>query len=283
MKTAEIIAGWITLPLLIWSCEKEDLTLPASLELSFSAEVRTALNGDVSLGSSEINSGSFRFIGKRNAAEDVDFTLRFDQPKRISLSDPSDKKVKADIPQGLYNSFDIQWNSIQSAGNFQEFNEELEDFLDDLNEDDDGDDDDNGNNENGNPPSGIIDDLDDVVEAYFENISPGIMIEAELMDGNQSIKIIFVIDDELIMELKVRGHSGNNEISLDADVNNNLLVEFDTDYWMKPLSKQVFKRAWKAEMENGDKVIFIHKSINPDIYTILLGRLENAFKAIKTE
>ncbi len=283
MKKIAQIRVFIFLCLILVSCEKEDFTLPASVEVSFSAEITSGLNGDANLTGVDIYSKNLRFTGKRNLGDDVDLTLTFDSPMKISLTGSMAETEKVDIPQGLYSRFEVQWTSLPSMGSFDEFNDELEDFLDDIN-DDDGDDDGNEDDDDKkNRNSGIQDDLEELIEAYFENITPGIIIEGNLSDNGQNFNLIFVVDDEIIMEIPVKGNSGQDEISLDADAENKLSLSFNADFWMKPLSLQIFRQAWIAETDDGEKVIFIQKSINPEIYTILLSRLESAFMASKVE
>lgn len=281
-------AGLLLVAAIFYSCEKEEHTLPASMKMTLRTEVSDGMNGDFQLTGLEIWSDDFRFRGNRSVGEDIDFLLSFPEPRQFSLSGPGFPAVNADIPQGIYSSFEISWNIAEGTGNYDGFQSVLEDYLDDDDSDDDSDDGgDDGDDDTGDDTDDDVeddaegDDLEDVLESYFEFIVPGVKVEATLLDGTTRYRVLFVLDDGLRMDIPATLEDGSSEISFLSGAENEFLLAFDTEYWVRPLSREVFRNARSAENDEDEEVIFIQKSINTELYTILLSRFEDSFRLMK--
>ncbi len=117
--------------LLLTSCEKDELTLPAEVNFEFefiAHEDGIIGNGPKKLSSNlqqppgkiEIDQGtlvieSIVFDGRRQEGEDVFFTSDLSEPVVVNLqTEESNKPLKFDIPQGIYNRIEID---IELDGN----------------------------------------------------------------------------------------------------------------------------------------------------------------------
>ncbi|MEA2105949.1 MAG: hypothetical protein U9P82_04430 [Bacteroidota bacterium] len=117
---------------LLSSCEKDELTLPAEVNLAFSMEPYPAETGLKAGEGFEVNQGtiiiqSLEFDGRRDQGEDYFFTKHFENALQAELHNGTvNQQVSFDIPQGIYNRIEMIFslghegeNAICLQGRFQ--------------------------------------------------------------------------------------------------------------------------------------------------------------------
>jgi len=97
----------------LWSCEKDDLKLPAEVELafdmkSFNLEENAKAAQQFAVDEAYIVLSSIEFDGKREQGEDYFFTREFDNPLQAEMhTGLTNQDVSFDIPQGIYNMIEM--------------------------------------------------------------------------------------------------------------------------------------------------------------------------------
>jgi hypothetical protein len=109
---------FISLILVVYSCQKDELTEPTSVDLEFSMDSYTC-NGDggAKSGTSfEMTEGtmiveSIEFDGRRDVGEDYFFTSDFSEPLIAQMHiQQTSQNVSYDIPQGVYNRIELNFS-----------------------------------------------------------------------------------------------------------------------------------------------------------------------------
>ncbi len=294
MKPYRALLLIATLFFLLKSCQKEDFSLPADVYLEFSASSVTALDGGLEFSSSGMMIHSFRFLGERNTASDIDFVKELEHGSVYNVFSDSQPEILVNIPRGPYEEFHLDINIPEGTGDLPAIHQQIEDWLrrvdgDDDDDDDDGDDDD-GDDDDGDDDDGDDDDGDEnitdlendlgtIITGYLESIQPGMIMQGILTVSDLDYSVFFVAEDDLLLSLQVKNSEMTRQIIL-QEGENILQIRFDPEKWFSPLSEQILESAWVGRVNN-ERIIFIHKKINPELYTILLSRLEVAFSATK--
>ncbi len=97
----------------LWSCEKDDLKLPAEVKLafdmnSFNMEETTKAAQQFSVDQAYLVLSAIEFDGKREQGEDYFFTREFDKPLQAEMhTGLANQDVSFDIPQGIYNVIEM--------------------------------------------------------------------------------------------------------------------------------------------------------------------------------
>lgn len=108
---------------LLSSCEKDELTLPAEVNLAFSMEPYHTETGLKAGGDFEVSQGtiiiqSLEFDGRRDQGEDYFFTKHFDNALQAELHNGNvNQQVSFDIPQGVYNRIEMMFSLGQEGEN----------------------------------------------------------------------------------------------------------------------------------------------------------------------
>ncbi len=292
MKQYRVLYLFATLLLFFKGCQKENFSLPADVRIEFSTNPATALEGDLEFFSSGLMIHSFRFLGERNTGN-IDFIKELDPGSVFSILSGNNPEILVNIPRGLYEEFNIQISVSEGTGDISSLNQEIETWLgrlEDYDDDDDGDDDDddgdddddNGDDDDDNGDDTIFElqkDLGSIISQYLENVQPGMIMEGTLSIPDHDYSVYFVVEDDLLLPLQVQNREMTRQINFQEGMNT-LQINLDPEKWFAPLSEQILTNAWFGRVDD-ERIIFIHKKINPEIYTILLSRLEVAFSASK--
>lgn len=95
------------------ACEKNELKLPAEVQLAFdmntfALEENSKSGQQFSIDEAYLVLGSLEFDGEREQGEDYFFTSNFDEPLQAEMhTGNSSRTVSFDIPQGVYNRIEL--------------------------------------------------------------------------------------------------------------------------------------------------------------------------------
>lgn len=111
MKNAFFISCMICIAL--WSCEKDELKLPAEVKLafdmkSFNLEEDVKASQQFYVDEAYFILSDFEFDGQREEGEDYFFTRHFDEPLYAEMhTGLTNRDISFDIPQGVYSKIDL--------------------------------------------------------------------------------------------------------------------------------------------------------------------------------
>ena len=97
----------------LYSCEKDELTLPAEVTLEFAmepfhAETDLKINSGFDVDQGIITLEGLEFDGRREQGGDYFFTRNFELPLQAELhSGSANQQVSFDVPQGVYNRIEM--------------------------------------------------------------------------------------------------------------------------------------------------------------------------------
>lgn len=295
----------MALAMLISSCQKEDYNLPADVMLNFSVSSPEAIGGKLVFNSTVIKVENFRFTGNRILGEDIDFIKQMNPVAEYNLFSESIPVITVNIPRGLYEQFEIQLDIASGAGDYGSINTQIENWLRKIEDDDDSDDDDDddGDDDSDDDDSDEddsdedSDDIDDdepgddiyelqvelgtIINLYLNSTEPGAVFRGTFSDNGIDYDIVFVMEDPVNLSFPALNSQKGREITFNEG-NNNLEITFNPANWLLPVSEQVLKNSWIG-INQDQHTIFIHKKINPELYIILLSRLEDSFTVTKTD
>ncbi|PLX23701.1 MAG: hypothetical protein C0597_00685 [Marinilabiliales bacterium] len=126
------VAIFVSMVIILSSCEKDDITQPVEVEFEFSME-SFHMEGDSKAASGfDVDEGTIiiseiQFDGRRNQGEDYYFTSDFNSPLMAQMHNRvMNQNVSYDVPQGIYDRIDIHLSlgdsaqfALQLQGRFQ--------------------------------------------------------------------------------------------------------------------------------------------------------------------
>lgn len=255
---------YILLPLLLLAggCTKEEHTLPVNFNLQFVVDDKPVMDGLLTVENIIVNLNSIEIEGRRTVGEDVFLNREFDNGHHLELkmNSPSES-IDLNLPQGVYNRLSFLLNfkeDMEEEGHIEELQEWLEDVE-----------------EGGYEVEELQEDLGDILEDYLEEIQPSIMLKAKYQRNEIHYHVLFVVNDPLRITVLSKNSSGNKEITLQKDILNTGKLVFDPSYWFSLISPSMLESAFQGVTDN-EKYIFIHKKVNPQLFTVIYNRLEES-------
>ena len=99
------------LVLTLAGCGKDELALPANVQVKLFLDRNTDGGGDMSFTDGFIDIASIEFAGDRESGEDITFVSDFQTVVRANLANGNtDPVIAFDIPQGTYNKITLGLN-----------------------------------------------------------------------------------------------------------------------------------------------------------------------------
>jgi hypothetical protein len=266
MKKAFIFSKFLITLILIQltgcMAEKYETTLPTDFQMYFTISEVPVMDGKLTIKSIVLNLNSIEIEGRRAAGEDVFMTRKFDDPRFIIIRPHvTSEVIDFNIPQGIYDrlSFQLNFRPDQEEENFyDDFEEWLEDMdegeieIDDLRED-----------------------LGDIIEDYLEDVTPCLVMHAEYYKNNELYNVFFVINDPLSLNLLATNAFGERDVILDRKIINRGEIIFDPSIWFSIVQPPVLESSFHGVIDE-DKYIFLHKKVNPLLFTTIYNRLDGS-------
>ena len=248
-------------------CTKDDYTLPADFRLNFSIDEEPVINGMLIINTISLRLKSIDIHGYRETGGDVFLTRSF-SPGDIHVIRPnkSNETIKFDIPQGVYNpiSFSLVF---QPDAKEKELIEDIEEWLQDVEEEDDDDDDDDLEE--------LQEDLGEIIEDYLEDIKPCILVEGKFVNNLTTKNVILVVNDPLTFQILSQNRNGELEVILDKNIVNKGNLKFDPSYWFSVITPEMLNGAFIGVIDDTD-YIFLSKYINSQIYNAVFNRIKES-------
>ena len=250
--------------ILLGSCEKEDYTLPVDFRLNFSIDEKPVMSGMLTIDAISLGLKSIDIHGYREVGGDVFLTRSFN-PGDIYVIRPntSNETIHLDIPQGVYNpiSFSLVY---QHDANETKLSEDIEEWLQDV---EDGDDDDDLEE--------LQEDLGDIIKDYIEDIEPCILVKGKFISNLTTKHVILAINDPLTFQILSKNRNREPEVILDKNIVNNGNLNFDPSYWFSVITPEMLNGAFIGVIDETN-YIFLSKYINSQIYNAVFNRIEES-------
>lgn len=263
------------------SCDSEDMNLPAAVNLSLVAEPTQALDGNLSVNRLEIQLNKFEIRGERSAGGNILLDRNLSQQEGFYNIMQNSSSIEFDIPQGTYNALNLSIYFVKDEAEAEEITEDLNEWLEDEADEDeddgDGDGDDEDEDEDGEGDRKAIGDerLGEIVEEYLDKVTPALLFTADISISNKSYLLVMAMNEFTTYNIPVINNNGGNSVSLSRSSETNMEMVFNPEYWFNGTSLQALRNAEIAEIK-GQKVIFLHKQVNPNLYTLILNRIEES-------
>lgn len=258
----------LVLSSLLFSCDDDtDLTLPSNVNLVFKVEPETALNGRLGVERLEIQLNRIEIIGQRSAGANVDLDRNFSETDGfIDIANSSDA-LNFDIPQGSYQSLSFRFGFVRDTED-EDILEDIEDWLEEKAE--------------GEEEEDLADDLGEIVEEYLEDIKPAFLFTAILTRNDQRFKLIMPINESFFYNIPVLNADDERAITLQTNSTSNFEMVFNPEYWFAITSYEALMNADKGKFDNDEVFIFLHKQINPNLFSLIINRIqESTFIRVK--
>ena len=249
--------------LLTSGCEDQaEFTLPSDFELKFRIADTPVMDGKLIVRSIALNLGSIEIEGRRAVGEDVFMTRKYDDPRVIIIRPHfTTEAMDFNIPQGIYDRLLFQLK-FQPDPEEEDLYDDFEDWLEDMEE---------GELE----IDDLREDLGDIIEDYLEDVSPCLIMHAEYFKNNELYNVVFVINDPLSLNLVATNIFGEREVILDKKIINRGEIVFDPSIWFSVVQSPVLESSFYGVID-GDKYIFLHKRVNPLLFTTIYNRLDGS-------
>lgn len=261
IKKFIFIFGVLWLPFLS-GCTKEDFTLPASVNLQFSSTDSLVMDKSLTLQGLSFNLTSIEIDGRRSVGGDIFQSKGLPDGLRVQIQGGSAKEqVPLTLPQGVYDRLSLVLK-YQSDAREADLDEDFDDWLSDV-------------REGKESTQDLQEDLGDLIEAYLKEVNPSILLKGRYGRNQLSYQVIFAVNDVLSVKAVSKNQKGGQEITLKKGITNTGVVEFDLAYWFSVVSPAMLEKAFIGELD-GVKYIFIHKKINPDLFTAIYNRIEES-------
>jgi len=253
---------FIILLIITAGCEPEEYTLPVDFELKFRIAETPVMDGKLIVRSIALNLGSIEIEGRRAAGEDVFMTRKFDDSRVIIIRPHfTTEAISFNIPQGIYDRLSFQlklWPDPEEEDLYDDFQEWLEDMEHGEEEIDD-----------------LREDLGDIIEDFLEDVSPCLIMHAEYSKNNELYNVVFVINDPLSLNILASNVFGEREVILDRNIINRGEIVFDPSIWFSIVQPPVLESAFYGVIDD-EKYIFLHKKVNPLLFTTIYNRLDGS-------
>lgn len=255
------ISGVLWLPFLS-GCTKEDFTLPASVNLRFSSTDSPVVDQNLSLEGLSFNLASIEIDGRRSVGGDIFQSKNLSDGLRVQIQGGSAKEqVPLTLPQGVYDRLTLVLKH-QSDAQEADLDEGFDDWLSDVREEKES-------------AQDLQEDLGDLIEDYLKEVNPSILLKGHYERNQISYQVIFVVNDVLSIKAVSKNKKGGQEVTLKKGITNTGVVKFDPAYWFSVVSPAMLEKAFIGDL-NGVKYIFIHKKINPELFTAVYNRIEES-------
>ena len=260
--TSPIAIIFIILLIVTSGCEPEEHTLPVDFELKFRIAETPVMDGKLIVQSLALNLGSIEIEGRRAVGEDVFMTRKFDDPRVIIIRPNfTTEAIDFNIPQGIYDRLSFQLK-FQPDPEEEDIYEDFDEWLEDMEEGEEEIDD-------------LREDLGDIIEDYLEDVSPCVIMHAEYFKNNELYNVVFVINDPLSLNILASNIFGEREVILDRNIINRGEIVFDPSIWFSIVQPPVLESAFYGVIDD-EKYIFLHKKVNPLLFTTIYNRLDGS-------
>ena len=265
---------FIFILLIFWGCDKEEHTLPVDFNLQFEVDTRPVMEGRLTIESIKISLGSIDIDGKREVGENVFMTRRFEDGKTIDISGTlPENRLSFNLPQGIYDPLTFLLN-FKTDPDEEDLNDDINDWLDDLEEGDE-------------VIEDLQEDLGEIIEDYLDEVQPGILVKAVYQRNQLFYHVILAVNDPLLFRVMARNNEGRTRVTLSKDRINEGRIVLDPSYWFSVISPSMLESAFigiiEVDDDEGDddeivyeKYIFLHKKVNPQLFTTVMNRLEQS-------
>jgi hypothetical protein len=257
------IAGiFVLLMILTSGCEKDEYTMPVDFELKFRIAETPVMDGKVIVRSIALNLNSIEIEGRRAVGEDVFMTRKFDDTRFITIRPHfTTEAVNFNIPQGIYDRLSFQLKFRPDPGE-EDLYDVFEEWLKDMEEGEVAIDD-------------LREDLGDIIEDYLEDVSPCLIMHAEYFKNNELFNVVFVINDPLSLNIIAANAFGEREVILDRNIINRGEIVFDPSIWFSVVQPTMLESSFYGVIDE-DRYIFLHKKVNPLLFTTIYNRLDGS-------
>lgn len=275
---------FILLSIFCFACDDDvDLTLPSEVNLDFLTAPQEALNGRLSVERLEIQLRKIEIIGRRNAGSDVNLERNFNSDGAFDALNNPHSSLSFDIPQGSYQNLNFNLVFERDDEEDDDIAEDIEEWLEDKEDGDDEDDDEeDGDGEEDRTAivqlddDDLAEDLGEIVEDYLEDVKPALLFTATVVRNNVRFKVVMPINESFLYNIPVLNADEGREITLVTNTTTNLEVVFNPEYWFAISSFESLNNADKGKLSNGETVVFLHKQINPNLFSLIINRIEES-------
>lgn len=241
--------------LLLPGCEKQDFTEPASFDLRLSATETPVMGDRLIFGDIVMHPQNIEIEGIRSAGDDVFFERDLRAETYAVHQRPS---LHFDLPQGIYNRLSLNLSFEPDEEKELEFEEELDDLLDDLH--------------GGIFPPAAEEALGELILEYREG-EPGFIYSGTYTSGQEETELLLVINDPFVLNFTAVNAQDSREIVLEKGKKNQASLHFDVEKWFSIVPAALIENSPKGTA-NGKKYVLIHKKLNPGLFNMLYNRIE---------
>jgi hypothetical protein len=239
-----VLCAVLLMQMVLLSCEKDELTEPATVECQFSVKTESAMHGLLSIERFDLNLSRLDISGRRTNENDMFFSRSFDaQTGHFQLSDAGIGATTLQIPQGVYETLVFYLTVVEEEYEFEH----------------DADDD---------------DETADLAE-YVEKAKPGILLVAKYSSGSKEFPVIISMNED-VRRLALDAHQdGTSTITLKKGVPSLARITFDAAYWFTSITPDMLESATTYPLE-GKEAVFISSEYNDHIYDQIAGRIQGS-------
>lgn len=234
----------LLMQMVLLSCEKDELTEPATVECQFSVETESAMNGLLTIERFDLNLSRLDISGRRTNENDMFFSRGFDaQTGHFQLSDAGIGSTTLQIPQGVYETLVFYLTVVEEEYEF-EHDADDEDETADLGE-------------------------------YIQKAKPGILLVGRYSSGSKEFPVIISMNED-VRRLALDAHQdGTSTITLKKGAPSLARISFDPAYWFTSITPDMLESATTYPLD-GEEAVFIGSDYNGHIYDQIAGRIQGS-------
>lgn len=227
------------------SCEKDELTEPATVTCQFIAETRVAMNGLLTIERFDINLSKMDISGRRANENDMFFSRSFDRETgHFEVLGSETSSIVLQIPQGVYETLVYYITVSEEDYEFEYGSADDDDETGDLAE-------------------------------YVRNARPGILITAQYVSGDKVFPVIIALNDDIRRLVLDAQQDGSATVILQKEISSLATITFDPAYWFTSVTPAMLESAIAFPMVD-EEAVFISDEYNEFIYNQIAGRIQGS-------
>ncbi len=239
-----VLCGLLLMQSLLQSCEKDELTEPATVECQFTTSTETAMDGLLSIERFDLNLSKLDISGRRTNENDMFFSRDFDgETGHFQFSDIGVKSTTLQIPQGVYETLVFYLSIVEEEFEFEH----------------DADDD---------------DETADLAE-YIQKAKPGILVVASYSSGDKELPVIISMNDDVRRLALDARQDGTSTVVLKKETPSVATISIDPAYWFTSITPAMIESATTFPLDN-EEAVFISSEYNGPIYNQIVGRIQGS-------
>lgn len=227
------------------SCDKDELTEPATLYFRTTASTSAVMDGALVIDRLELNIAKLDISGRRVSENDMYFTRNLNKETgHFTLLPEISAAATLQIPQGAY----------QTLVFYTTLREEDYEF------------------ESGS--TGDDDETGDLAE-YLQKAKPGLLLTGRYTNANGSFPVVVSLNDDIRRFAIDATQNGMPEVTLQKEITSSATLMLDPNYLFVPITEANLLAA-RAFSLNGEQAVVISEEYNAALYSQLAGRIQGA-------